>query len=121
MLFLFALGQQVGALEGGTECQIQQDDADRGGDAVDEGDAAGDLGQSLGDGVFLTKNVHVAEIAEKRVGEDIQQQAGGTRSGDLEQVAGAAAVKIAELEDLVGDGTAGDADENRESGIISGR
>ena len=53
--FLFlALGQQTGAVESRTQGQIQDDDADGGSHAVDEGDTAGDLGQRFGDGVLLT-------------------------------------------------------------------
>lgn len=70
------LGQQVCTLEGRAQGQIEDDDADGGGHAVHEGDAAGDLGQSLGDGVLLAEDVDIAEVAEERVGEDIQQQAG---------------------------------------------
>ena len=72
---LFALGEELCVLQGRAEGQIQQDDADGGGHAVDEGDASGDLAQGLGKGVFLTENVHVAEIAEERVSDDIEQQA----------------------------------------------
>lgn len=86
---LFGLGQQVCALEGRAQGQIEEDDADGGGHAVHEGDAAGDLGQSLGDGVFLAEDVDVAEVAEERVGEDIQQQAGGGCGDHLGQIAGA--------------------------------
>ena len=63
---------------GRAQGQIEEDDADGRGHAVHEGDAAGDLGQSLGDGVLLAEDVDVAEVAEERVGEDIQQQAGGS-------------------------------------------
>lgn len=73
---LLGLRQQVCTLEGRAQGQIEEDDADGGGHAVHEGDAAGDLGQSLGDGVLLAEDVDVAEVAEERVGEDIQQQAG---------------------------------------------
>ena len=75
---LFSLRQQVCTLEGRAQGQIEEDDADGGGHAVHEGDAAGDLGQGLGDGVLLAEDVDVAEVAEERVGEDIQQQAGGS-------------------------------------------
>ena len=72
---LFALGEKLCVLQGRAKGQIQQDDADGGDHAVDEGDASGNLAQGLGKGVFLTENVHVAEIAEERVGEDVEQQA----------------------------------------------
>ena len=78
---------------------------------VHEGDAAGDLGQSLGDGVLLAEDVDVAEVAEERVGEDIQQQAGGGSDDHLGQIAGGVLVQLTELEHLVSDRTAGDADD----------
>ena len=59
------LGQQVCTLEGRAQGQIEEDDADGGGHAVHEGDAAGDLGQSLGDGVLLAEDEHVAEGSVK--------------------------------------------------------
>ena len=46
LLFL-ALGQQTGALQSRAQGQIQDDHADGGGYAVDEGDTTGDLGQGL--------------------------------------------------------------------------
>ena len=118
LLFL-TLGQQVRALESRTKCQIQDDDADGGRNAVDEGDTAGDLGQSFCDGVLLTEDVDIAEIAEERVGDDVQQQAGRTSGSDLEQVAGAVAVEVTELEDLVCDGTAGDAMMNFRTKVVT--
>ena len=110
LLFL-ALGQQTGAVEGRAQGKVEQDDADGGSYAVHEGDAAGDLGQGLGYGVLLTEDVNVAEVSEERVGEDVQQQAGTGSHDDLDQIAGAVAVEIAELEHLVGHRAAGDADE----------
>ena len=86
---------------GRAQGKVEQDDADGGSHAVHEGDTAGDLGQGLGYGVFLTEDVNVAEVAEERVGEDVQQQAGTGSQDDLDQVAGAVAVEIAELEHLV--------------------
>lgn len=85
---LLGLRQQVCTLEGRAQGQIEEDDADGRGHAVHEGDAAGDLGQSLGDGVLLAEDVDVAEVAEERVGEDIQQQAGGSCDDHLGQIAG---------------------------------
>ena len=81
---LLGLGQKVRTLQRRAQGQIENDDADGGGHAVDEGDAAGDLGQGLGDGVILTEDIYVAEVAEERVGKDVQQQAGGSGGGHFD-------------------------------------
>ena len=44
---LLGLGQKVRTLQRRAQGQIEENDADGGGHAVDEGDAAGDLGQGL--------------------------------------------------------------------------
>ena len=105
---LLSLGQKVRTLQRRAQGQIEENDADGGGHAVDEGDAAGDLGQGLGDGVILTEDIYIAEVAEERVGKDVQQQAGGSGGGHLDEVAGGVLIQLAELEDLVGHCTAGD-------------
>ena len=63
---LFALGQQTGTLQGRTQGEVQDDRTHGGGHAVYKGDAACNFGQRLCHGVFLTKNVHIAEVAQER-------------------------------------------------------
>ena len=72
------------------------------------------LGQRLCHGVFLTKDVHIAEVAQERVGQHVQQQAGTGRNDHLDEIAGAVLVEVAQLECLVRHGTAGDADDELE-------
>ncbi len=59
----------------------------------------------------LAEDVDVAEVAEEGVGEHVQQQTGTRRHDHLDQIPGAVAVEVAELEHLVSDCTAGDADD----------
>ena len=59
----FALGQQPGTLQCRAQGQVQHHHAHGGGHAVHKGNAACDLGQGLCHGVFLAKDVHIAEVA----------------------------------------------------------
>ena len=59
----FALGQQPGTLQCRAQGQVQHHHAHGGGHAVHKGDAACNFGQRLCHGVFLTKDVHIAEVA----------------------------------------------------------
>ena len=61
----FALGQQTGTLQGRTQGEVQDDRTHGGGHAVYKGDAACNFGQRLCHGVFLTKDVHIAEVAKE--------------------------------------------------------
>ena len=66
LVLLLTLGQEIGAFQRRAQGEVEDDGADRGGHAVDEGDAAGDLGKSLCDGVLLTENVNIAEVVQKK-------------------------------------------------------
>ena len=109
-----AQAQQTGTLQGRTQGEVQDDRTHGGGHAVYKGDAACNFGQRLRHGVFLTKDVHIAEVAQERVGQHVQQQAGTGRNDHLDEIAGAVLVEVAQLECLVRHGTAGDADDELE-------
>ena len=68
-------GQQARPVQGGADGQVQQHRAGGGDQAVHQGDPAGHAGQGLGHRVVLPENVNVAEIAQQRVGDDVDQQA----------------------------------------------
>ena len=89
-------------------------DAHGGGHAVHKGNAACDLGQGVCHGVFLAKDVHIAEVAQERVRKHVQQQAGGRGHDHLDEVTAAVLVQLPQLEGLMGHRAASDADDELE-------
>ena len=70
-----ALGQQVGFFQRRAQGQVEDHRADGGEQRVDQRDAAGDLGHDGDELRRLAKDVQVAEVADERVGEHVDQQA----------------------------------------------
>ena len=90
-------------LQGGAQGDVQDNGADGGEQGVDQRHTAGDLGHDGNELRGLAKDVQVAEVADERVGEHVDQQAAEGRRRDggrvLELVAGG---EGPEVDDLVG-------------------
>ena len=97
------LRQQMCLLQGGAQGDVQDNGADGGEQGVDQRHTAGDLGHDGDELRGLAKDVQVAEVADERVGEHVDQQAAEGRRRDgghvLELVAGR---EGPEVDDLVG-------------------
>ena len=62
-------------LQGGAQGDVQDNGADGGEQGVDQRHTAGDLGHDGDELRGLAKDVQVAEVADERVGEHVDQQA----------------------------------------------
>ena len=106
--------QQLAALQRGAKCQIQNHNANAGKHAVHQRNAAGDLGGNAGQLHRLAKNLAVAEIAQKRIGKHIQQQAAEGAAGNGQQVFAPRrgfGVQLVQLEHIFGAPAAGKAND----------
>ena len=105
------LRQQMCLLQGGAQGDVQDNGADGGEQGVDQRHTAGNLGHDGDELRGLAKDVQVAEVADERVGEHVDQQAAEGRRRDgghvLELVVSG---EGPEVDDLVGHRTADQAD-----------
>ena len=81
-----SLSDQLCFFQSGTKGEVENDRAQRRDKAVDEGNAAGDLTERLCNGVILSEDKDVAEVADEGVGDDIDQKAGSRRDDNLGKV-----------------------------------
>ena len=86
LLFLGVFSDQLCFFQSGTKGEVENDRAQRRDKAVDEGNAAGDLTERLCNGVILSEDKDVAEVADEGVGDDIDQKAGSRRDDNLGEV-----------------------------------